>query len=295
MATSVARLPGNDQTSVMSSTVLGLVRASHPEPTAAVTTVAGLLAVGVGHPPGGVVAVVLTVAASQFTVGWTNDLLDADRDTMVGRADKPLASGALGRRTVAVAAAVAATATVALALTTNPAAALCAVVALVSALLYDWPLKSTPISVLPYAVSFGALPAFVVLALPDAPPPPAWLVVAAALLGAGAHFANVLPDFADDARTGVRGLPHRLGATGSRAAAVGLLIAATVTLVLGPPGPPTGVGLAAVAVTVVIFIVAWYAGRTGEHAGARPVAAFRAVLLVALIDVVLLVTNGRLV
>ncbi len=55
-----------------------------------------------------------------------------------------------------------------------------------------------------------------------------------------------------------------------------LLIAATVTLVLGPPGPPTGVGLAAVAATVVIFIVAWYAGRTGEHAEARPVAAFRA-------------------
>ncbi|MGC5050329.1 UbiA family prenyltransferase [Micromonospora sp. DT48] len=278
----------------MSSTVLGLVRASHPEPTVAVTTVAGLLAVGVGHPPGGVLAVVLTVAASQFAVGWTNDLLDADRDAVVGRTDKPLASGALGRRTVAVAAAVAATATVALALTTNPTAALCATVALVSALLYDWPLKSTPISVLPYAISFGALPAFVVLALPGAPPPPAWLVAAAALLGAGAHFANVLPDFADDARTGVRGLPHRLGPVGSRVAAVGLLIAATVTLVFGPPGPPTRVGLAAVVAAVVIFTLAWYLGRGGGRGGDRPVAAFRAVLLVALIDVVLLVTNGRL-
>ncbi|GIJ21806.1 membrane protein [Micromonospora lutea] len=275
--------------------MLGLVRASHPEPTAAVTTVAGLLAVGVGHPPGGVVAVVLTVAASQFAVGWTNDLLDADRDATVGRTDKPLASGALGRRTVAVAAAMAATATVGLALTTNPAAALCATVALVSALLYDWPLKSTPLSVLPYTISFGALPAFVVLALPGAPPPPIWLVAAAALLGAGAHFANVLPDFADDARTGIRGLPHRLGPAGSRAAAVGLLIAATVTLVLGPPGPPTGVGLAAVVAAVMIFILAWYLGRSGDRPGARPVAAFRAVLLVALIDVVLLVTNGRLV
>ncbi|GIJ07401.1 hypothetical protein Van01_06150 [Micromonospora andamanensis] len=238
---------------------------------------------------------VLTVAASQFTVGWTNDLLDADRDATVGRTDKPLASGALGRRTVAVAAAVAAIATVALALTTNPAAAFCAIVALVSALLYDWPLKSTAVSVLPYAISFGALPAFVVLALPGAPAPPAWLVAAAALLGAGAHFANVLPDFADDARTGVRGLPHRLGPAGSRAAAVGLLIAATVTLVLGPPGPPTGVGLAAVVAAVVIFILAWHLGRADERAGARPVAAFRAVLLVALIDVVLLVTSGRLV
>ncbi|WP_396888378.1 UbiA family prenyltransferase [Micromonospora craniellae] len=291
----MARPAGNDQTSVMSSTVLGLVRASHPEPTAAVTTVAGLLAAGVGHPPGGTAVVVLTVAASQFAVGWTNDALDADRDAAVGRTDKPVAAGAVSRRVVAVAAVLAAATTVALALTTNPVAALCATVALVSALLYDWPLKWTPVSVLPYAVSFGTLPAFVVLALPGAPTPPVWLVAAAALLGAGAHFANVLPDFADDARTGVRGLPHRLGPAGSRAAAVGLLVAATVTLVLGPPGPPSGLGLAAVVAAVIILVLAWYAGRTADRPGARSVAAFRAVMLVALIDVVLLVTSGRLV
>ncbi|MFF0720198.1 UbiA family prenyltransferase [Micromonospora sp. NPDC003816] len=279
----------------MSSTVLGLVRASHPEPTAAVTTVAGLLAAGVGHPPGGIAVVALTVAASQFAVGWTNDALDADRDAAVGRTDKPVAAGAVSRRVVAVAAVLAAATTVALALTTNPAAALCAVVALVSALLYDWPLKWTPVSVLPYAISFGALPAFVVLALPGAPTPPGWLVTAAALLGAGAHFANVLPDFADDARTGVRGLPHRVGPAGSRAAAVGLLVAATVTLVLGPPGPPSGLGLAAVVAAVVILVLAWSAGRTADRPGARSAAAFRAVMLVALIDVVLLVTSGRLV
>ncbi|MCM0678452.1 UbiA family prenyltransferase, partial [Micromonospora phytophila] len=194
----------------MSSTVLGLVRASHPEPAAAVTTVSGLLAVGVGHRPAGVLAVVLSVLASQLAVGWTNDLLDADRDATVGRTDKPVATGAVRRRTVAVGATAAALATPALGLTTTPAAALAVSVALVSALLYDWPLKSTPVSVLPYAVSFGLLPAFVVLALPGAPAPPVWLVAAGALLGAGAHFANVLPDLVDDARTGVRGLPHRL-------------------------------------------------------------------------------------
>ncbi|SCL20910.1 4-hydroxybenzoate polyprenyltransferase [Micromonospora nigra] len=273
----------------MSSRVLGLVRASHPEPAAAVTTVAGLLAVGVGHSPRGVVTVVVTVAASQLAVGWSNDALDAGRDATVGRTDKPVAAGVVGRRVTALAALVAAVTTGAVALTTNPVAASWAMVGLVSALLYNWPLKSSPVSVLPYAVSFGALPAFVVLALPDAPAPPAWLVAAAACLGAGAHFANVLPDLADDARTGVRGLPHRLGPVGSRAAAAGLLLAATATLVLGPPGPPSGVGLAAVAVAVVVPPLSWYAGR----AATRPVAAFRAVMLVALIDVVLLVTAGR--
>ncbi|MGC5017481.1 UbiA family prenyltransferase [Micromonospora sp. DT47] len=295
MGPSVTRLPGNDQTSLMSSTVLGLVRASHPEPGAAVTTVAGLLAWGVGHQPSGVVSVVGTVLASQLAVGWTNDALDADRDALVGRTDKPVATGAIGRRTVAAAALLAALATPAIALTSNPVAALWVTVALLSALLYDWPLKSTPVSVLPYAVSFGSLPAFVVLALPGAPAPPAWLVAAAACLGAGAHFANVLPDLADDARTGVRGLPHRLGPAGSRVAAAGLLLAATVTLVVGPPGPPSWAGLSAVAAAAVVPALGWYGGRAATRAGGRPVTAFRAVMLVALIDVVLLVASGRVV
>lgn len=186
----------------MSTRVLGLVRASHPEPAAAVTVVAALLAAGVGHSAAGVVLVALTVLASQLAVGWSNDLIDAERDAAVGRTDKPVTTGEVARPTLARATAVAAVAVPVLALAGGPAAAACATLGLVSALLYNRPLKSTPVSVLPYAVSFGALPAFVVLALPGSPVPPAWLVAAAALLGAGAHFANVLPDLADDARTG---------------------------------------------------------------------------------------------
>ncbi|SCL40104.1 4-hydroxybenzoate polyprenyltransferase [Micromonospora pallida] len=274
-------------------TVLGLVRACHPEPAAVVTAVAGLLAWGVGHTPAGIASVVATVLASQLAVGWSNDRFDADRDEQVGRADKPIVTGTVSRRTLGTGAVLAALAAPLLALTTNPTAALCATVGLISALLYNRPLKSTPVSVLPYAVSFGALPAFVVLALPEAPVPPAWLVAAGALLGAGAHFANVLPDLADDARTGVRGLPHRLGTTGSAVAAAGLLLAATVTLVLGPAGPPSWAGLSAVATAAVVPPVSWYGGRRAARAGTRPVGAFRAVILVALIDVALLVASGR--
>ncbi len=153
-------------------------------------------------------------------------------------------------------------------------------VAVVFGLLYDWPLKSTAFSVVPYLIAFGLLPAFVVIALPGRPLPPSWLVAAAALLGAGAHFANVLPDLADDAATGVRGLPHRIGAAGSRLAASALLLGATVTLVLGPPGAPSWSGWAAGAAAVVV---------------GRPVALFRAVIVVALIDVVLLISTGPVV
>ncbi|MEJ3743097.1 UbiA family prenyltransferase [Actinomycetes bacterium KLBMP 9797] len=276
-------------------TLWQLLRSWHPEPGLAVTAAATLLALGVGHGPSGVVRVAATVLASQMAVGWVNDWLDADRDQLVGRADKPLANGLVSRRAVGLAGLLAALATPLLALTTTGPAALCFTGALVSALLYDWPLKSTPISVLPFAVSFGALPAFVILALPGAPAPPVWIVAAGALLGAGAHFANALPDLDDDARTGVRGLPHRLGPARSRAAAAALLLATTLTLVFGPAGPPSWAGLAAVAAAVVVLPIGWYAGRAATARGARPVAVFRAVLVVALIDVVLLVTSGRVV
>ncbi|WBB78892.1 UbiA family prenyltransferase [Micromonospora sp. WMMD882] len=279
----------------MRRTVLGLVKASHPEPALAVTVVAGLLALGVGHDPAGVATVAASVLASQLAVGWSNDLLDAGRDALVGRADKPVVTGTVSRRALTVGTVVAAVACPALASTTNPAAAACLTVALLSALLYNWPLKSSPVSVLPYAVSFGALPAFVVLALPGAPTPPGWLVAAGALLGAGAHFANVLPDLTDDARTGVRGLPHRLGATGSAAAAAALLLAATVALALGPAGPPSWAGLAAIVAAALVPPLSWYVGRRAARAGGRHPAAFRAVLLIAVVDVVLLVASGRVV
>ncbi|HEX8632185.1 MAG TPA: UbiA family prenyltransferase [Catenuloplanes sp.] len=279
----------------MSRTLVGLIRASHPEPGAAVTVAATLLAVGAGHHLAGALRVAVVVLATQLAVGWVNDWLDAGRDTLTGRADKPLATGAVSRRAVGTAGLVAALTTPVLAMSCGVPAAICITVALLSALLYDWPLKFTAASVLPYVVSFALLPAFVVLALPGSPAPPAWLLAAGGLLGGGAHFANVLPDLADDARTGVRGLPHRIGPGWSRAAAATLLLAATMVLVFGPPGPATWAGLIAVAAAVVVLPAGWYAGRAALARGARPVAGFRAVLVVAVIDVLLLVASGRVV
>jgi len=287
-APSLARIRHGDQTARV---LIGYVRAAHPEPTAVVTAVAGLLALAVGHRPGSAALVAATVGASQLSIGWGNDLLDADRDAAVRRTDKPLAAGTVSRRGVTTAATVAAAATVLLALTFGPLPAAVAVTGLGLGLAYNWPLKATALSVLPYLVSFAALPAFVLLALPATPP--AWLVVAGGLLGAGAHFANALPDLADDVATGVRGTPHRLGADRSALAAAALLLAATAVLVLGPPGPPSWVGLAATAAVLVVLPVGWYAGRGSAAAGRRPVAMFRAVLVVALLDVALLLAGGR--
>jgi len=268
--------------------VFALIRATHPEPAAAVTVAAGLLALAVGHPPARAAVVTATVAASQLAVGWSNDALDAGRDAAVGRTDKPTVTGAVRRETLVVAAVAAGAATLLLAITLGGPAAGAAAIGLAGGCAYNWPLKLTPLSPLPYAVSFAALPAFVVLALPATPP--VWLVIAGGLLGAGAHFANTVPDLADDAATGVRGLPHRLGLAGSTAVAGGLLLAATGVLVVGPAGPPSWVGLAALATATVVLPAGWYADRRSRRE--RPTYQFRAFLVVALVAVGLLLAGG---
>ena len=47
---------------------------------------------------------VAAVSTGQLSIGWSNDALDAARDRLAGRTDKPVAAGRLPRRTVAAAA-----------------------------------------------------------------------------------------------------------------------------------------------------------------------------------------------
>lgn len=263
---------------------LRLLRACHPLPALAVTVFGALLAGGMGHSPGGVAAVAVTVALSQLSVGWANDAIDAGRDIAVGRTDKPLAGDPAGRRTVAVAAVVATALTVAACLAWGWPAGAWFLAALISAQLYNWPLKATPVSIVPYLVSFACLVVFVSTARPGAPLPPGWLVAAAALLAGAAHLLNAVPDLADDAATGIHGLPQRLGARRSLLAASGLLLAATVVLLAGAR-PPLWAGIGALLTTVALIIIGWYAA---------PLTAFRALLAVAVVDLVLLVLSGAL-
>ena len=90
----------------------------------------------------------------------------------------------------------------------------------------------------------------------------------------------------------LREASERLGAARSQLAAGGLLLAATLTLVFGPPGPPSWPGIAAAAAAVVILPIGWYGGRRALRRGTRQVAVFRSVIVVALLDVALLVFSG---
>ncbi|WP_258907341.1 UbiA family prenyltransferase [Actinokineospora sp. UTMC 2448] len=246
-----------------------LAMACHPAPTLTVTALAAALAAAAGRSAPEVVGLAVAVLCGQLSVGWLNDLLDAPRDAAVGRSGKPVAEGRVSRRTVGAGVIVAAVAALALTSLFGLTALLAHTAALASAWAYDLGVKSTAFSVVPYTVSFALLPVIV-------GPAPLWLMAAAATLGSAAHFANAIPDLADDLATGVRGLPHRIGARSSILAAAALMLATGVLLALGPPGPPTPLALAALGVAGTILAI-------GVAKGGR--APFAAVMAVALVDV----------
>lgn len=263
---------------------VGLLAAAHPAPAVAVTVLTALLALAAGHSPGSGALVVAAVAAGQLGIGWSNDLVDADRDRRVGRADKPVATGAVLERTVRLATAVSLVACVALSLACGWRSALVHLaLGVASGWAYNLGLKRTILSAVPYAVAFGALPAVVSLALPSPSWPPAWMVTTGAALGMGAHLLNALPDLADDEATGVRGLPQRLGAGTVRVVAPLVLLAGSAVAVLGPPGPvPLS---AAVAGGLCVALAAVAVGGRGR-------VPFLASIAIALVDVVSLVLRA---
>lgn len=262
---------------------LSLIRSSHPLPTAAVTLLTAGLVVGAGGGWANGLLVVVAVFAGQLVIGWSNDLIDVERDRAVGRVDKPLAQGDVGVRCVRTALGFAGAATVVFSLLASlPAAALHIGLVVGSGLAYNFWLKRTAWSWLPYALAFGALPAVAWLGI-GAGLPPYWMPVVGALLGVGAHLLNVLPDLADDEAVGVRGLPHRIGEARTRFFAPLLLFAGSVIVVFAPSGVPSTWSAALLLASAGLAVIAWK-GR-----GKAP---FVAAIALAVLNVVVLVVRG---
>ena len=268
-----------------SRVIRGYLVASHAGPTGAVTLVTGLLALGVGRGAAGIAWAASAMLAGQLSVGWSNDWVDRHRDRAAARSDKPLVRGDLSPPGLRNAAGVALAAALLLSLGSGWRAAAAHAGALAAAWSYNFFLKRTALSVVPYVVAFGLLPAFVSLGLPGAPWPPLWLMTAGALLGAGAHFVNVLPDIEQDVRLGVRGLPHRIGGRASAVLGAVLLGAAAVVLAVAPPGPTGVLGAAGLALAAAVgAAVVTVTVRRGDLR-----LPFRLCLFVAAADVLLLV------
>jgi 4-hydroxybenzoate polyprenyltransferase len=237
-----------------------------------VTAFAAGWAGATGLPPSRVLIVAGAVLTGQLSIGWCNDWADAPRDTLAARRDKPVAQGLVGRATVGGAAVLALLVCIALSLALGLLPGVVHLVAVASAWAYDLGVKATLASPLPYAFSFGLLPAVATTALPSSPWPAAGVVAGAALLGVGAHFANTVADTAADAATGVRGLPQRVGARRSlQVSAVSVAAAALALLTAASSSTPVVLVL-----LVLGALVAAAVAVAGDTLGRR---AFRLVLL----------------
>ncbi|MEV0371317.1 UbiA family prenyltransferase [Streptomyces sp. NPDC050636] len=263
-----------------------LLRACHPGPTAVVSLLVGGLAVAAGQSGPRSLLAVTAVLAGQLSIGWSNDAVDAARDAAVGRRTKAVVAGAVTAGTVRSAAVVALTLCLPLSFACGRLAGAVHLLGVAAGWAYNLGLKATALSWLPYAVGFASLPAFVALGLPGRPWPGWWIVAAAALLGVGAHLANVLPDIAADLATGVHGWPQRLGGHRSGLLLPVPLVGATLLLAFGRPGPASDSGALAVAASVTVAVGGALLGRNW------PKVPFVGAVVVAAVDVALLLRHG---
>ncbi len=265
-------------------TLRGYVVAAHAAPTAVVTLIMTVFAWSIGWRGAPLVLVLLAVLVGQLSVGWSNDAFDADLDRAAGRQEKPTVSGAVVASRLWRAAWIALAVSALLSwIAAGPIGGSFHVLFLAMAWLYNVALSRTVWSWLPYAVAFGAMPAFLYVGL-DGSAPPWWTVAVFAIVATSAHLANALPDLESDRETGLGGLAVRLGRRRSTvlcwlllALGTGILVAVT-----WPISPWTSV------VLVAGFVSALVLGSL------RPPAVFAALLGVVVLDVVALIASPAL-
>jgi 4-hydroxybenzoate polyprenyltransferase len=247
---------------------LATVRLIHPAPALAVTALAAVLGMILLGRTGQLVderlaLTVLAVAGSQVFTGATNDLADRDRDVAAGRTEKPLVAGDLSLSAALWLASGGLAVQVAASLWIGLLPLILGLVASAGAATYNLALSRTPLSPIPYLVSFGVLPLWIASGvgvdlgrvLPAVP--------LAALLAMAAHLANILRDFDSDTATGSRSLAQVIGRQRTRQLAAACAVAAGIgvglAILVGGSGSLVAVGLLA------LGLVAAVAGATTER------------------------------
>ena len=236
------------------------LRLIHPAPAFAVVLLSAalgaILSAQSGLPIGERWALtVLAIAGSQVFTGATNDVADRGRDA-AARPEKPLPAGDLSLNAATWIASIGLAVMLVASWRTGALALALGGVATASALAYNLYLSRTPLSPVPYLVSFGLLPAWIAagIGIPMERILPAIPLVAPFAMAA--HLANTLRDFEADAAGGSRSLAQVLGATASMRLAAGLALGVglgvgAALLIGGRATPPVialgAFGLAAVA------------------------------------------------
>ena len=207
----------------MKRKLIGLVKASHFGPTVLVVTISFLLALSQFSAIKSF-EIACAILAGQCVVGWTNDLLDYPLDLAAGRKKKPLVAGDISQSFLKTSIFIALIFALTLSLIGPLSFKGTSIHALgiASATAYNFGLKKTLVSLLPYVISFGAMPWAVYVAAGKTPP--AWLYLGFIAFASAFHFLNVLKDLNWDISQGVLGLPQRLGKRKSIAIAACLVV-----------------------------------------------------------------------
>jgi 4-hydroxybenzoate polyprenyltransferase len=211
-----------------------LVRSAHPLHALVTAVVLGGAALATGRPVREAGLVVATVLVGQAVLGWHNDLVDRERDAAHDRPGKPLASGALDPGTVWFALACAVLLLVPLALGSGVTAGCAYLLSVAVALAGNLVLRRSAFSWLPWAASFGLLPAFLSYGgwggQAEGEPPTVLVTAIAALLGIAVHFLLALPDLVEDDADGMRHLPLRVALRTGAPRLLWITVAMTVVL-----------------------------------------------------------------
>ena len=270
------------------SRVRALVIAGHPGPCLVITALVAALTAHAAPRGIGPVLAAPAILAGQLSVGWSNDACDAKRDLAAGRADKPIARGDISVRAVWIAAFGALAVAAILSLQIGPRWLAINTVMVGAAWAYNLGLKLTWASGLMYLLGFAPLPAFATSTIPGHPWPTWQVTAAAACLGLGTHFVNVLPDLAADQVTGVRGLPQivaaRWGAMAVRTVAIVLLLTASVLLLLAAIPSRRWVSATGLAASAILAFMAF------RGSGKTP---FFCALGIAAVDVILFLAGSE--
>ena len=213
------------------SVFLGMARACHFGPTVLVVSITLILSI-TQLSPAKSFEIVAAIFAGQLVVGWTNDLIDFPLDSAAGRLKKPLVSQVVTRKQLQEGIAVALIVAVLLSFLgpLGVKGGWLHMLGLLSATIYNFWAKSTWLSPLPYAISFGALP-WAIYAAADKHPP-VWLFIDFILVSIAFHFLNVIKDLEWDLHQGVLGTPQRIGLLKSVVGAITLITLAILIPIL---------------------------------------------------------------
>jgi len=156
--------------------------------------------------------VIISTSSGQASVGWVNDLLDAQVDRSLDRKTKPVVRHSLNPEKLKLPIAIALLLAIPFSfLAAGWVGGLAHLGAVGSAQLYNRYLSRTVCSWLPYAISFSLLPIFCWQAVSRDLWPSWHMVLISSLVGVIAHIFNALPDLEIDKRVGYGGLVVYLG------------------------------------------------------------------------------------